>query len=245
MSETDGAAARPQGRLSKALTGLFMKRATVVAIEDVAERFRLLTLEGEAFRGVAWSPGQKVQIAMGSAFMARTYTPIDFDPDAGRTRILGYVHGAGPGSAWLSALGVGNECDVFGPRSSLDVGRATVPIAAFGDETSIGIACSLAKAHGADAARFCFEVNDVDVCRRVVARLGLDGAALIAKREDERHFDALEAELAVLTASHASFLLTGKAGTIQRLRHMLKRRGVPAARILTKAYWASGKRGLD
>lgn len=38
---------------------------------------------------------------MGSAFVARTYTPIDWDPVAGRTRIRGYAHGDGPGSAWV------------------------------------------------------------------------------------------------------------------------------------------------
>jgi hypothetical protein len=55
----------------------------------IGDRFRLITLEGLALAGVTWTPGQKIQIAMGSAFVARTYTPIEWDAAAGRTRILG------------------------------------------------------------------------------------------------------------------------------------------------------------
>ena len=40
-------------------------------------------------------------------------------------------------------------------------------------------------------------------------------------------------------------MLTGKAGTVQRLRQRLKRLAVPASRIATTAYWAPGKTGLD
>lgn len=58
------------GRLGKALLRLMMKRATVIATEQLADRFRLITLGGPAFKGVAWTPGQKIQVAMGSAFVA-------------------------------------------------------------------------------------------------------------------------------------------------------------------------------
>jgi len=47
-----------------------MKRAIVVATEQLADRFRLITIEGAALKGTAWTPGQKILIAMGSAFVA-------------------------------------------------------------------------------------------------------------------------------------------------------------------------------
>lgn len=59
------------------ITSLFLKRATVAAVEDVVPCFRLVTLEGLALRDVVWTPGHKLQIGMGSTFVARTYTPID------------------------------------------------------------------------------------------------------------------------------------------------------------------------
>src|SRR4051812_5997288 len=99
--------AREPGRLSKVLMRLWMKPATVVANEQLADRFHLITLEGRALADVAWLPGQKVQIAMGSVFVARTYTPVEWNPSTGRTCILGYAHGDGPGSAWVRAVAPG------------------------------------------------------------------------------------------------------------------------------------------
>jgi NADPH-dependent ferric siderophore reductase len=232
-------------RLSKALLGLFMKRATVAAIEDVADRFRLVTLEGAALRGGTWKPGHKIQVAMGSAFVARTYTPVDWDADAGSTRILGYAHGDGPGSAWLCSLRVGDECDIFGPRNSLDFGRTTSPLAFFGDGTSVGLAHALTSSGRHAPVNCCFEVGDVGSSGEVLARLGLEGATLVAKRDDDAHVADMAAALGGPISASTVFVLTGKASTIQRLRRHLRREGLPATRILTKTYWAPGKQGLD
>jgi hypothetical protein len=65
------------GRLGKALCGLFMKRAAVVAIDDVAGRLRLIKLRGIALHGVNWVPWPGLQTAMGTGFASRTYSPID------------------------------------------------------------------------------------------------------------------------------------------------------------------------
>lgn len=138
-------AAVTSGRLSKMLRRLLMKQARVVSCEQLADRFRLVTLEGAALRDVTWAPGSKIQIAMAAAFTTRTYTPIDWNPAEGRTRILGYVHGDGPGSAWLLSLAPDDSCEFIGPRSSLDASRLEYPLVLFGDETSIGLACALAR----------------------------------------------------------------------------------------------------
>ncbi|MAM93333.1 MULTISPECIES: siderophore-interacting protein [Parvibaculum] len=182
---------------------------------------------------------------MGSAFVSRTYTPMDWNAAEGRTRILGYMHGEGPGSAWLRGLRAGHEYHLFGPRSPLDAGRATAALAVFGDETSIGLAHALASTDRAGAVSCCFEIGDIESCGQALARLGLEGATPVTKREDYGHVNDMGAALGAPIAAGASFVLTGKAGTIQRLRQDLKRRRVPAARILTKAYWAPGKQGLD
>ena len=245
MGPTERAAAKMPGRLSRTLVRLFMRHATVAAVETIADRFRLITLEGPALAGIAWTPGQKIQIAMGSAFVARTYTPIEWDPVAGRTRILGYAHGDGPGSAWVRGLEPGDECDVFGPRHSLDLSAAAGPLAILGDETSIGLARALRSSDRTGAVACRFEVDDVDATRRVMENLGLDDAALFARSEDGAHIRGIEAALPALDAAGATFVLTGKASTIQQLRLALKSRAVPAARIVAKAYWAPGKSGLD
>jgi NADPH-dependent ferric siderophore reductase len=218
----DGSSAKAPGRLSKTLLALFMKRATIVAIDDIGDRFRLIELEGAALRGVEWKPGQKVQIAMGSAFVSRTYTPMDWDAAAGRTRILGYIHGDGPGSAWLRGLRTGHECDLFGPRNSLDAIRAAAPLAVIGDETSLALAHALVSMNWGEAVSCCFEVSDIESVDKVVVRLGLEEATLVEKRENDAHVDDMEAALGAPIAAGASFVLTGKTGTIQQLRQYLE-----------------------
>jgi NADPH-dependent ferric siderophore reductase len=237
--------AKAPGRLSQALMRMLMKRATIVATETLADRFRLITLEGPALEGVAWVAGQKVQIAMGSAFVTRTYTPIEWNSATGRACILGYAHGSGPGSAWVAGVEPGDECDLFGPRGSLDARDLSGPLAVFGDETAIGLAHALAYQDPARPIACHFELEDVDGGSELIAQLGLDGAALFARRAGDSHLAEMEATFPALAAAGASFVLAGKAGTIQRLRQSLKRHAVPASHIATKAYWAPGKVGLD
>ncbi len=236
---------RAPGRLSRELLRLLMRQATIAASESLSDEFRLITFEGAPLAGVAWTPGQKIQIAMGSAFVGRTYTPIDWDPSAGRARILAFAHGDGPGSAWVRGVEAGDECHIFGPRASLDANRLTSPLAIFGDETSMGLAYALARADPANFPACHFEVGNLDVAAGILAHFEIDGAKLFAKRADEFHLEEMELSLPALIQAGASFVLTGRAGAIQRLRQSLKRRGVPAARIVTKAYWAPGKTGLD
>jgi NADPH-dependent ferric siderophore reductase len=40
-------------------------------------------------------------------------------------------------------------------------------------------------------------------------------------------------------------VLTGNASSIQQLRQHLRKLDVPARRVIAKAYWATGKVGLD
>lgn len=233
------------GRLGKALRNLLMKSARVTAAEAVAERFRLITLESHAFKDVAWMPGQKIQIAMGSAFIARTFTPMEWDAAEGRTRILAYAHGNGPGSDWIRRVGVGDECDVFGPRPSLKVGNGSKSIAVVGDETSIGLAYSLLHEEPTRSVRCLLEVNDIQSARQVATQLGLADAALVRRMNDDSHCQEIETKLRSFAAADTAFVLTGRAPFIQRLRRALKDAGVSSSRLVTKPHWAPGRTGLD
>ncbi len=236
---------RPQGRFGKALLRMLMKQAQVVEAETVAEGFRLITLESPAFKDLHWIPGQKVQIAMGSAFVARTFTPIEWDAKSGRTRLLGYAHGSGPGSAWVSDSKPGDGCDVFGPRASLDVSRAGATRVAFGDETSIGLAYALSR-HAAGTGWECLlEVNSAAPVREVLVRLGLDRVELFERTGNDAQLEDIARRVPNLDAVGAAFILTGKASSIQRLGRALKASGVPSSRLMVKPYWAPGKTGLD
>ncbi len=239
------AARSATGPFGNALRRLLMRRATVAECELIAPRFHLLTLEGPELRDVAWKPGQKLQIAMAARFASRTYTPIDWDASAGRTRILCYAHADGPGSAWARDSRPGDTCDILGPRSSIDLRPSAQPIAVFGDETSIGLAYALAVQRPGQSVGCYFEFDDEQAGGSALQYLKLANATLFERRSDDAHVELMAATLPSLAAAGASFVLTGKAGTIQRLRQRLKQLGVPTARITTKAYWAPGKTGLD
>jgi NADPH-dependent ferric siderophore reductase len=222
-----------------------MRPARVAAIETLSSRFRLIELEGDALKDVAWAVGQKLQVAMGAGLSARTYTPMSWDAGRGRTRLLAFAHGDGPGSKWASGLREGDACQFFGPRRSLDLADLGTPVVLFGDETSFGLAAALRDNLQAGGALHMFEATEIAESRQVLDAVGLGEARLIARGIDDAHLAAVEAEMLRLAASGAQFVLTGKASSIQRVSRALKAAGVASSRIKAKAYWAPGKAGLD
>ena len=235
----------PPGRVTQTLLRWLMRPARVTAVETLSPHFRLVDLEGEALRNVAWTIGQKVQVAIGSGLSARTYTPMSWHSDKGRTRMLTFSHGDGPGSRWASGLREGDTCQFFGPRRSLDLSGLAAPVVLFGDETSFGLAAALRDSPRGDGAIHVFEASDVAESRLVLEAIGLGQATLIERIADDAHLAAAEAEVLRLAASGAHFVLTGKASSIQRVSRALKAVGVESQRLKTKAYWAEGKVGLD
>ena len=222
-----------------------MRSARVAAVTTLSPRFRLIELEGDALKDVAWAAGQKIQVAMGAGLSARTYTPMSWDAGIGRTRLLAFAHGDGPGSRWAGGLRRGDICQFFGPRRSLDLTGLEAPIVLFGDETSFGLAAALRDNLQAGGALHMFETTDVAESRQVLEAFSLGEARLIARSADDVHLAAVEAEMLRLAANGATFILTGKASSIQRISRALKAAGVASSRIKAKAYWAPGKTGLD
>lgn len=244
MTDVQRLDGQPKG-LAKVLLGLFTKQATVVDTKQLDERFRLLTLECEAFKGLPWTPGQKLQIMLRSAFVARTFTPMQWDTEAGRTRVLVYTHGISPTGDWIRGVTVGDCVHVFGPRPSLNLDGISSRVVLVGDETSIGLAYSLLNQHPNRALLCLLEVNTVENTRAVLARLAIGSTELFERRADDSHLEQIEHLLMALAVTNATFVMTGKASSIQRLRRTLKQLGVCTARMPTKAYWSPGKIGLD
>lgn len=234
--------ARSAGALSRAVARMIARQATIVAIERLAGDLVAITLEASGFRGVAWTPGDKVQIAMGSVFETRTYTPIEWDAKRGRTRIIGYLHGAGPGCTWLRQAAEGDTCDVLGPRHSLDVRKPVGRIAFIGDETSLGLVYAGARQQDCS---YLLEADNADAIMQIAKGWSLGDGIVTAREPGDYHLGGWMVELSALADQGATFVLTGKAQTIQRLKAGLNEFGVPSSRIMTKAYWAPGKTGLD
>jgi ferric-chelate reductase (NADPH) len=235
------------GRFENTVLSLFTKQARVTALEHVANAFTRVTLAGDGLRGVAWTPGQKLQIVV-RGFTRRTFTPLAWDATNGATELLVYAHGDGPVARWIGALEVGASCSLFGPRASLELDAVERPALLFGDETSFGLACARSStARGTADVSLLFEVSSRSVSERALTALGVRGAELVERRVGDAHLGELEAavERLVRRASIQGAVLSGKATTLSVLRRRLQDLGLSRGRIRTKAYWAPGKSGLD
>jgi NADPH-dependent ferric siderophore reductase len=221
------------------------REALVSRIETLSEHFRLIDLEGEALKDHAWAAGQKMQMQLGG-FVSRTFTPILWDNDKGATRFLAYMHGEAPGARWARNLKANDNALIFGPRRSLDFEDVTPPLMLFGDETSFGLASSVA-ASGPGKTVFVFEVTSVEESETALATLGIAHATLIPRQTGDMHLTDVETALTQIVDAQAisNVALTGKATSIQRLGKALKARGLSSSQIRAKAYWAPGKTGLD
>lgn len=233
------------GRLSRLVTRMFMKQARVVKSQTLASGFHLITLQSEDFKGIAWAPGQKLQISMGSAFQARTFTPMLWDGQTGQTSLLGYAHGNGPGSSWLSNTRVGAQCDVFGPHASTRLDHTSGKLVLLGDETSLALAYAICHHEPGLAMQGLFEVTAMDPAQQIIIDLKIGGITLFERTESDSHLAEMERKLLELASTGSTFVLTGRAPMIQRLRRNLQHIGVPKGRLIAKPYWAPGKTGLD
>lgn len=238
---------RRLGALESVVAKWFTRSAHVADVRTVAEGFRRVALAGDALRGAAWTPGQKVQLLLGG-WVQRTFTPLSWDTTHGTTELLVYLHGASPASEWANALAPGQPCAVFGPRGSLDLNTLDRPGLLFGDETSIGLAHALRYTRaGASGVELVLEVSSLAAARAALDAVGVEGAHLIERRPDDAHASDVEAHVTRLRDERGiqGWVLSGNAPSILRLSKLLRRLGVPRGRIQTKAYWAPGKVGLD
>lgn len=226
---------------------LFTKSATVGAAERLGEQFVLLTLQGDSLRQVVWAPGQKVQLPLGG-WVQRTLTPLAWDSVAGSLQLLAYLHGDAPLARWARSVQEQQACTIFGPRGSLDLGALERPALLFGDETSLGLAHALRfTPGGVRAVDIVLEVTSKQAVLPVLERIGLSQAQLVERRSDDSHLGDVEELIASVRQANAALcvVLTGKASSIQRLNKHLRALGLSGDRVRKRAYWATGKVGLD
>lgn len=234
--------------IKRALSGLLkpiLRAVRIDRVSDVADRFRLLELSGEALAGPRCAPGDKLQVMIDGSF--RTYTPFAFEAERGRLSLLAFVHGDGhadgPGARWARAARAGDEVHVFGPRGSVPLRALPAPVLLVGDETSLAVGRSLQELGRPGGV--VLEVDDVGGARGAAEAIGLRDVSFVARAAGDAHVDALWTAVRAATQPETALVLTGKAPTIQALRGLLRRDGVTYVTQKSKAYWAPGKRGLD
>ncbi|MCW7468186.1 siderophore-interacting protein [Leptospira kanakyensis] len=232
-------------RSIKSVFSIFLTQTKVSKMERLAEGFVLIEMTGTKLKEAKWIPGSKVQVDVGN-LTYRTYTPISVDKNEGKLSFLAYKRNDGPASTWIHSLKVGDPCEVFGPRESLDFSNIEEDAILFGDETSLGIAKVLQNNVKKKSYPF-LELNSLAAGKEALGHLGLTWERLVERSLDGSHLQTIAKEMAELISKipDAKVFLTGRASSIQQVRAYLKNSGIPTNKLKVRAYWADGKKGLD
>jgi NADPH-dependent ferric siderophore reductase len=212
-------------------------------------RFRLIELQGDGLKGSGWSPGDKLRVKLGDLDL-RTYTPILWDDKRGVARLLAWLPGRGPGSAWAKAAKAGQSFYFKGPKESLKLSKAAEgPVVFFGDETAVGAAAALrAMRPDGHAVRFLFELEDPEGATAALSLVGLENAVTIRKGPGQGHLKAIRKQIVEWVgewAEEGRIFLVGNQESLKELKSALEKKLGDKAKIKTKVYWREGKKGLD
>jgi NADPH-dependent ferric siderophore reductase len=231
--------------LADLATSALLRSTRVSNVIRPTPEFVRIELQADAFREVDWTPGAKLQMRpRRGTLLFRTYTPTRWDPDRGVTELVAFTHGEGPAADWFRSVTVGDVCEVFGPRRSIELSRLSGPVVFVGDESSVGLACALRTV--TSQVSCVFEALDPDGLRKVLGDLQIaDGCAVVARTSDRSELMERARHAADATADAFDLVVTGDAGTVHSLRRVSRQWQHTPRRVTGKAYWAPGRTGLD
>jgi len=229
------------GRLLDLAGGAMLDTAQVTAVSPLAPGFLRVRLTAEAFRKVTWVPGSKLQFRPRRGTMSlRTYTPIGWDAETGETELIAYTHGDGPAATWFRQVAVGDRCEVFGPRNSIDLRDvAGRPVVFVGDETSVALACAL-RTVTTDVS-YIFEAQDPAALAGLLPGLNITERATVVAKDT----GLLPLARAAAGPGPCILVVTGDAATVHAVRRDSLTWPLKPAKVKGKAYWAEGRAGLD
>jgi hypothetical protein len=174
----------------------------------------------------------------------RNYTVSFYDKKKGIIDIIFHIHDNGAGSRYIDGLHVGANLYSSGPRGRKLYDPLVKQYYIFGDESSLGLACSFLPLliRNQHRFQFCFELNEEN--KDVPRLLGLKNCTIFPKTGLFKTETSIK-QLPVLKTSdwiNARFVLTGNAKSVQVFRNTLRRN--TARNIVSQGYWLEGKRGL-
>ncbi|MET7675312.1 siderophore-interacting protein [Streptomyces seoulensis] len=218
---------------------LLMLRATVTSVERFTARMRRLRIEGEALAGLDVLPGQQVRVLVGSALTRRTYSVWRHEPSGVLELCVLDHEGDGPGARWAREAKAGDEVRLGKPEGSFTLRPDAAHHVFVGDETaSVAFGAMLAALPDGSRVSGCVETATAD------DRLPLTHAG----RLDwvlRGTVPLPEAVGRLAPAPGGIAYVAGEARTVQAVRHVLRDAGWDRRSVLTKPFWAPGKRGLE
>ncbi|GGN65282.1 hypothetical protein GCM10010112_26460 [Actinoplanes lobatus] len=231
-------------RLKDMAEAALLTEAEITEINPEGQDFVRMSLHSPALRSVRWTAGTKVQLRLpGDGWTMRTYTPLFWDAEDGRTELLAYRHGHGPASTWSGQVESGDSVRFMGPRRSIDAPATGEPVLFVGDESSVALACAFATT-GATVTHL-FEAAHPAALTGTLAGLSPALDADVCGNDDPAALlDRLRGLAAAMPRPYR-LIVTGDAATVHAVRREVRTWSTPPARITGKAYWAAGRAGLD
>jgi NADPH-dependent ferric siderophore reductase len=174
----------------------------------------------------------------------RNYTVAHYDAKAGVVDIIFHIHGNGVGSDYIDALKRGDEMYLSSPRGRNEYDPRVNKQVIFGDETSLGLACSFFTALKNNQHQFQFYFELADENKNVPQLLGLENFTVFPK-DGSFIKEAWISDLPVFMTDDwedANFVLTGNVNSVRTFRKVLKNKR--SGKVLAKGYWLEGKKGL-
>jgi NADPH-dependent ferric siderophore reductase len=228
--------------------------ATVQHVEHLTPRMRRIRLAGDALRDLAWTPGQHVRVQVcdvrepGTSLrdLLRTYSIWAGEPD-GTLDLCVLDHPAGgPGATWARQVRPGARVSFLGPQGRFVLRPDAAYHVFIGDETASVAFGSMLRVLGADEpAHGVVQVSsaaDQLTFPRAEELLWIHNGE--ASTDAGRLVDAVRS--LPLPDEPGVAYVAGEAGSCQAVAlHLVRERGWPRRAVLTKPFWAPGKRGLD
>ncbi len=187
----------------------------------------------------------RVPLAAGRV-VNRRYTIRSFDPGHKTVTIDVSLHGAGPGTDWISAARAGDRIDAIGPRGKVTVHPEADWHLFVADETGLPGALAMLEAlPPGSTASAIFEVDSVadeqelsasGVAEPAVRWLPRDGRS--APGDPEPVLAALATVDLPAGIGHA--YIAAEAGVVRAATRALTERALGPERISAKAYWRRG-----
>lgn len=174
----------------------------------------------------------------------RNYTASYHNVREGILDIIFHIHGNGAGSRYIDKLQPDDELRISIPRGKKMYDETRRQQFIFGDETSLGLACSILPVlkKNKHPYQFYFELDDEN--QGVPELLGLENYTVFPKKNLFRN-EQWVSELPVFNTGEwnsANFILTGNVKSVQTFRKKLKDRS--SVNISSQGYWLEGKKGL-
>ncbi len=237
------------GRPGGPLAGATLFHLEVTRAAPLSPSFRRVVLTAPGFDALRFLPGQDLmlRVPLGEERVVnRRYTIRRADPARRTATIDVSLHGAGPGTDWISSARVGDRIDAIGPRGKITVRPDVVRHLFVVDETGLPGALAMMEALPPGAtATAVLEVDGPDDEQAPEQ----PQAATLDLRWLHRNGRWAPGDAGALVAALSGLELPGgsmhayiaaEASVVRAVTRSLTERGLASDRISGKAYWRRG-----